>query len=214
MGDLFFWIIIGLPVFVFSGTVHEYMHAWTARKLGDYTATIQGRLTLNPLAHLDLYGTLLMIFARFGWMKPVPVNEYNFKKPVRDMALVAIAGPASNLVMAVIGAILFRVVGALTGENSSGLALTSMSFLSTLFYVFTWVNLALMAFNLLPIPPLDGYRIARFILKGKLRDIWEDIEKYSFIILLLLFLPFSPLSGLVGTYLGSVVDFLAGFFLF
>ncbi len=191
------WILLGLPAFIIAGSVHEYMHAWTAKKLGDYTATIEGRLSLNPLVHLDPIGFLFMIFFKFGWMKPVPVNEYNFKKPVRDMALTAAAGPFSNLVMAIIGSAVLWFI------SISGISMATgfMSFISGFFSTFVWVNIALMIFNLFPIPPLDGYRIVRLFIPSSGRYYWEQLERYAFIFLALIFLPFSPLSAITGQIL-------------
>lgn len=204
MNDSLFWIVIGLPIFIISGSFHEYMHAWTAKKLGDYTATTEGRLTLNPLAHIDPWGLLLMVFAHFGWMKPVPVNEYNFKNRVGGMALVALAGPLSNLFLATIGIALTLLIG--SNGISNNIYSSATSFIDLLLYIFIWVNLALAAFNFLPIPPLDGYNIMRALLPYSLRSYWEQLRNYSFIILLVLFLPFSPLSGFIGGYIQWFVD--------
>lgn len=201
MNDTIFWIITGLPIFILSGSFHEYMHAWTAKKLGDYTATSEGRLTMNPLAHIDPWGLLLMIFAHFGWMKPVPVNEYNFKNRVGGMALVALAGPISNIFLALIGIALYILLSAIFSS-----ATTFILFVFQVIYIFIWVNLALAAFNLLPIPPLDGFRILRALLPNVIRSYWESLENYSFIILLLLFIPGSPLSGFIGGYIEWFVN--------
>lgn len=185
---------MGLPAFILAGSVHEFMHAWTAKKLGDYTATLEGRLTLNPLAHLDPIGTFLMIIVRFGWMKPVPINEYNFANPVRGTALTALAGPASNLAMAILAAMIYRILNLFDPSPFGALALI------TLFVeVFTWVNVALMLFNLIPVPPLDGYRIFRAFLPKGIRYYWEQAERYAPFILLAVLLPISPLSTLTLT---------------
>lgn len=208
------WIVIGLPAFILAGTVHEYMHAWVAKKLGDYTATVEGRLTLNPLAHIDPFGLILMVIAHFGWMVPVPVNEYNFKKPVRDMALVAIAGPLSNLAMALIGAALIKFILLISNTPSASLqlflsGLTGASpllvIISLILYFFVQVNVILAVFNLLPIPPLDGYRVVRAFLPSNLRSYWEMLEKYYLFILAAILLPFSPLSVLFTGYLHAGV---------
>ncbi len=206
------YAILGFPAFLIAGTVHEFMHAYTAKLLGDYTATTEGRLSLNPLAHIDPLGLIAMIFARFGWMKPVPVNEYNFKNPVLGTAITSIAGPASNVVMALISTGLYRL---LTSEwligilgISGGFIATILVFISLFLYVFTWVNISLFIFNLIPLPPLDGYRVVRAFLPKNIRYYWEKLENFSVYILLALFLPFSPLSGLFSTYLINTVTFL------
>ncbi|MFI3186033.1 MAG: site-2 protease family protein [Methylococcaceae bacterium] len=179
------WI---LPV-IFAITVHEVAHGWVARKYGDNTAFMLGRLTLNPIKHVDLVGTIilpgiLLISGTgfiFGWAKPVPVDPRNFKNPRRDMAIVALAGPASNLLMAVGWALIARVgvtIGAQTEAVSLPLIYTGIAGIS--------INLALALINLLPIPPLDGSRILTGILPGKLAWQYNRLERYGFIILLLL----------------------------
>lgn len=197
------WAIMGLPAFLIAGTIHEYMHALAARKLGDYTATSEGRLTLNPIKHIDPLGLILIIFVRFGWMKPVPINEYNFEKPVRDTAIVAAAGPLSNLAMLGITAVLIHLLIAFTSSAN-----IVIEFVYTFLISFAWINAALTIFNLIPLPPLDGYRIVRAILPRDARYYWEMFEKYSPIVLLLIFLPFSPLSQVTTSLLLGGVNIL------
>jgi Zn-dependent protease len=144
-------LIARLIVLVIAFTFHELAHAWSADQLGDDTARRMGRLTLNPLAHLDPLGSLLLLFAGFGWAKPVPVNPYRLRpNPQVGFALVAAAGPFSNLVMALIAAIPFRFG-----------VFTQPTFLANLFFEFIYINIILMLFNLLPIAPLDGSKILR-----------------------------------------------------
>ena len=139
-----------IPVLVFALSFHEFAHGWMANRLGDPTAKHQGRLTLNPLAHLDLMGTLMLYFAGFGWAKPVPVNGENLVSPRTDMIKIAFAGPASNLLLAVIGGVLLRIL--------IGSSLFHETIIVTLIF-FTQINIALAVFNLIPIPPLDGSQI-------------------------------------------------------
>ena len=134
-------------------TVHEWAHGYTAYMLGDSTAKYEGRLTLNPLAHLDLLGTLLFLTVGFGWAKPVPIDPRAFRHPKRDTTLTALAGPASNLVLA------FLTVGIVAGAGFLGFSVESSPFGMELFQSMLWLNLGLMAFNLLPIAPLDGSKI-------------------------------------------------------
>ena len=151
--------------------VHEWAHAYAAYKLGASTAKYDGRLTINPIAHLDPLGTVLFLMVGFGWGKPVPVDPRYFKKPVRDSAIVAFAGPLSNIVLAfgafflaiLIGqkAQVLAVTGALIAPNNQPIVIT---FLSELLGDMIHINLVLMAFNLLPIPPLDGSKIIRIFL--------------------------------------------------
>ena len=144
---LFFIVAILLAI-----TVHEFSHAWVANYLGDPTAKKAGRVTLNPLAHLDPLGTIALILVRFGWGKPVPINPNNFKNPRLGSALTALAGPTSNFLLANVVAIIIKV-------SSLPLGSTMGVFLS---YVI-WFNLVLMVFNLLPIPPLDGSKFFALI---------------------------------------------------
>lgn len=177
------WI---LPV-IFAITVHEVAHGWVAKKYGDNTASMLGRLTLNPLKHIDLLGTiilpgLLLITGTgfiFGWAKPVPVNARNFKKPLHDMALVALAGPVANFVMALAWALLARL-GQIIGIESISMPLIYMGMAGIS------INLVLLLINLLPIPPLDGSRILTALLPTRLAWQYNQLERYGFIILIVL----------------------------
>jgi Zn-dependent protease len=160
-------IIIFLPSIIIALTFHEFAHAFAAYKLGDPTAKAEGRLTFNPLAHLDPMGTIMLILFRFGWGKPVPINEYNFKNPVVGTAITSIAGPSANLVLALVGTAIFQTI---TITNP---------LLSAMLLYFVLINILLMMFNLLPIPPLDGHKIVRAFLPEKIRYSWESLEKYS-----------------------------------
>ncbi len=206
MSDILQYIIFGLPAFLIAGSVHEYMHAYSAKLLGDYTATMEGRLSLNPLAHLDPLGLIVMIFARFGWMKPVPINEYNFKNPVLGTAITALAGPLSNLAMAIIGAVIYNIINIFSLGGS-----LIFAFILAFMSIFVWVNISLMLFNLIPLPPLDGYRIARLFIPKNLRYNWEKLEDYSAYIILLLFLPILPLNNLLSSFLIKGVTFFVEF---
>jgi len=179
---------------VLSSTVHEYAHALIATKLGDYTAKSVGRLTLNPIKHIDPIGLIAMIIARIGWSKPVPINEANFVKPVRDTALVALAGPVSNLILALLFAGIYHLIP------------SDLILIQTLIYYFVIINLSLMIFNLIPLPPLDGHRIMRVILPDKIRSFWEQTERYVPFIWLIIFLPISPLSTIFSTFITSVLS--------
>lgn len=175
-----------LPV-IFAITVHEVAHGWVAKKYGDNTAFMLGRLTLNPIKHIDLVGTiilpgLLLLTGTgfiFGWAKPVPVDPRYFKNPRRDMAIVALAGPVSNLLMAIAWALCVRT-GVVLGMEAISLPLiyTGVAGIS--------INLVLALINLLPIPPLDGSRILTGILPDRLAWQYNRLERYGFIILLLL----------------------------
>ncbi|GAB6034339.1 site-2 protease family protein [Galenea microaerophila] len=188
-----------LPV-IFAITVHEVAHGWVADKLGDHTARMLGRLTLNPIKHIDPIGTIvvpliLLVLGGviFGWAKPVPINPRNFKHPTKDMAWVAIAGPMSNLLMATGWAILIKVGYGLTSslpEIGNFLVYSGLAGVS--------INLILFVLNLLPIPPLDGSRVVSAFLPPKWAYEYNRIEPYGFFILLgMLFL------GLLGPLLSG-----------
>ncbi len=180
-------IIIQAPVILLSLTVHEYFHGWTANKLGDPTAKMLGRLTLNPIAHLDVLGTILMFVVGFGWAKPVPIDARNFKDPRKGTLLVAIAGPLSNLATAVVAGIILRpmIPKVLTGEIAPG----SIDSLLVIILVLALVyGVALAVFNMIPIPPLDGSRVMYAILPDKYLYPYSRFEPYGVIFLFGLFI--------------------------
>ena len=140
--------------------VHEYAHAFAAYKLGDDTAEKRGRLSLNPLNHIDPIGAISMILFRFGWAKPVPIDPRNFKKPKRDFAIVALSGPLSNIILAFISTLLFLVFYKLLPGAPSGTFNFSVLYYTCLFFsIFSSLNVGLGVFNLIPLPPFDGSRI-------------------------------------------------------
>jgi len=139
-------LILLIPVLLFALVFHEFSHGWVANKLGDPTAKYAGRLTLNPMAHLDLLGSLMILFVGFGWAKPVPVDSRYLANPRTDMMKIAFAGPASNLLLAFIAGSLIRLTG-------------NMGVLSSMLIMFAQINIMLAVFNMIPIPPLDGSQI-------------------------------------------------------
>ena len=162
---------------------HEFAHAYIADKMGDPTARYQGRLTLNPLRHLDPLGSLCMVIFGFGWAKPVPINPYNFKNPKRGMALSALAGPVSNILFAFVALIFSKVcfyIYAVNGNESFWGFF--VFFMYQLLSVIVSLNIGLAVFNLIPIPPLDGSRLVSVILPDRIAF---AIEKYEQIIMLL-----------------------------
>ena len=190
--------ILAIPLLL-AITLHEAAHGWVANKLGDNTALLLGRVSANPLKHIDLIGTIIVpiLIASispfiFGWAKPVPVNWTNLRNPKRDMALVAIAGPGSNLVMALGWAILAKICYLFMGNPVSLNPNTTHTILGLFFlsaYFGILVNLVLMVLNLIPIPPLDGSRIVASFLSPPFSRWYEKIEPFGFFILLgLLFL--------------------------
>lgn len=191
----FISFILTIPAVIIASTFHEFAHAWTAYQLGDPTAKSQGRLTLDPFKHIDPIGALMLIIFRFGWSKPVPVNPYNFERPVLDNALVASAGPISNILMIIAVAIPTRLLQLVVNPDVfSALLLFIIPFIR--------INAILALFNLIPIPPLDGSRIIKVILPKNMRYAWEGLDRYGFLILLaLLLIPFSPFPAILGIFL-------------
>jgi len=176
-------IAIMAPPFLLAITFHEFSHGYVAWRLGDPTAHNAGRLTMNPLKHLDPIGVLAFIIMKIGWAKPVPVNAAYFKNPVKDMMWVAIAGPASNLLLALVSAIAIKLL--VLSESFMPQAILWP--LVNMVAISIWFNLVLAFFNLIPIPPLDGSRILTGLLPAGAAMFFHKIERFGFIILLGLF---------------------------
>ena len=193
---------LALPL-ILAVTVHEAAHGWVADRLGDNTARALGRITLNPIKHIDWLGTVILPMAMFattgflfGWAKPVPVNPQNLHNPRRDMALVAVAGPGVNLIMALIWALLALLsTSLLQSVPQIALPLVFMSAAGV------FINVILMALNLLPFPPLDGGRVVTGLLPLGAARIYAKIEPFGFPILIIMLL-----SGLLGWFLWPVVQ--------
>ncbi len=182
-------LILSAPAILFGLTIHEFSHGYAAFILGDPTAKQSGRLTLNPLKHLDPLGTILLFlpWTRFGWAKPVPINPNNFKNPLRDFAISALAGPISNFMVAIFAGIVARILTAL-GVNGFAWKLTSY---------FVIINLILCFFNLIPIPPLDGSRLIYYLLPPELAARYGRLEQYNFLSLIVIFVIGLPLFRMV-----------------
>lgn len=182
MNDKVFDLFINALILLTAVPVHECAHVWAAHKMGDDTGKDQGRLTLNPFAHLDLWGSLMMVLVGFGWGRPAPVDPRNFKNPKRGMMLSALAGPASNFIMAFLAMIAYKVlviIGYVKG-NDTLLALSDVCVYITL------INVSLGVFNFLPIPPLDGSKIFNAILPERLYFKIMSYERYIFLALIVL----------------------------
>ncbi len=195
--DLFNILIHMLLLFT-AIPVHECAHALMADKLGDPTPRSQGRITLNPFAHLTLWGSMLLIFAGFGWGKPVAVDARNFKKPKRDMALTALAGPVSNIIMAYLSMVVYKLLisDALYGGIRSLLP-GSAQFVPMIFAYSAIINISLAVFNFLPVPPLDGSKIFNSVLPDSLYFRIMKYEQYIIVVVIIL-----VYSGLLDTPLG------------
>lgn len=174
----FTYYVLSALVILLTLTIHEYSHGYMAYRLGDNTAKSFGRLTLNPLKHLDPFGALCMLVFHFGWAKPVPINARNFKNPKRDFALVAFAGPLSNLLMAFFSAFFYLLIFSLAvRSNITSVFLQNIVKNTILFFsLFHSINIGLAVFNLLPVPPLDGSRLLNVFLPPR---IYFGIMKYE-----------------------------------
>ncbi|MDZ7587410.1 MAG: site-2 protease family protein [Patescibacteria group bacterium] len=181
-------------------TIHEFSHALIADKLGDPTASLEGRITLNPFKHLDPIGTLMLLFFRFGWGKPVPFDPFNLRHPKRDSALISLAGPASNLILAAICSIILQLIP--TAFITSALLIPIII-----------MNINLAIFNLLPVPPLDGAKILYGFLPLSWADEYNDFMKsYGTILLILLILPIGG-SSLAINLIMPIINVITNFLL-
>lgn len=203
---------ISLPAIFLAITVHEYAHGWTAYRCGDPTAKIAGRLTLNPLAHLDIIGALCLLLFRFGWAKPVPVNFSMLKNPKRDMIFVSIAGIAANLLIAIISALIVRIMMQfIPNIEFGGFAAIADKILRPVLLMLgmsVGINLALAIFNILPVPPLDGSKILMALLPYQSAYQYAKLEKYGFIILMVLMV-----TGIIQIIMLPILIFLLKIFL-
>lgn len=204
-----FVILAGLLVMALS--VHEFSHAIMADHLGDPTARLSGRVTLNPLAHLDPLGALLILVAGFGWGKPVMFDPFNLKHPQRDSALIALAGPSANLIMAILGAILLRIVLLLPYNTFTfllGEILEGKNISNGYVPGFIELNIVLAIFNLTPVGPLDGFKVVAGFLPKKYYARWMSLERYGLIFLLLLVFPIFGGTAPVFIVLNPIITFL------
>jgi Zn-dependent protease len=195
-------IIFGI-ILLTAFPVHEFSHAWVADRFGDTTPRVNGRLTLNPLAHLDPIGSLMMIIAGFGWAKPVPINPYVLQRHSRSATMwVSIAGPGSNFIMAILAAIPFRLglVSVAAISQPAGSVIPSFSWF---LFMFIYVNLWLMLFNLIPLFPLDGEKVLDYLLPPSAARVLETIRPYGPMLLMVLII----LPSFVGfNFMGNVIQ--------
>ena len=197
-------MIYAIPGLLIAMTVHEWAHAKVADNLGDYTPRMQGRLTLNPISHIDPIGLIMLFFAQIGWAKPVPINPNNFSNYRNGVMQVSLAGPLSNLIVALVATVLF----ALTFKYNM-----SAHWLTAILQLIIIYNVNFAIFNLVPIPPLDGSKVLLSLLPGEMAYKYETsiIARYSFILLILLVFTgilgfiIRPISGLIISFLNIIV---------
>jgi Zn-dependent protease len=203
MNDSISQLIIMAPPLLLALTVHEFAHGYVAFRLGDPTANALGRLTLNPLKHLDPLGTIAFFVFNFGWAKPVPVNPAYFRNPDKDMLWVALAGPATNLALAVISALMAKVISLLAQLIPySAVGEAILVPLSSTLIASVWINLVLCILNVLPIPPLDGSKILAGLLPPDLARSYASFEKYGFLLIILL-----AVTGVLSKLIVPIIKF-------
>jgi Zn-dependent protease len=216
LGDLFnnpISFFLWLFALVVAIDIHEFSHALLADRLGDPTPRMQGRLTLNPMAHLDTFGTIMLLIAHFGWGKPVQFDPYNLRNPRRDAAIISIAGPISNLILASLCSLLLRILLALHGSIQGNTILSMINYgtIQVLQPVIV-LNIMLAIFNLVPVHPLDGFKIVGGILSPEQAREWNKLERYGMIILLFLIFPFfgsiSPIQQVISPIINVLVSIL------
>ena len=192
-------LLLTIPALLWALSFHEFCHGLAARLVGDPTAERYGRLTLNPLAHFDVIGTLMLLFVGFGWAKPVPINTRYFRHPRRDLIIVSLAGIAGNILTAVVSVLFLRFMGeywyALTGRAGLTIIVQMIN-----------INMGLAAFNLIPIPPLDGSRVLEAFLPLKYMHYYYWLERYGMIILLVLLM-----TGIINVIFEPIISFLWNF---
>lgn len=202
-------LILLAPPLLLALTCHEFAHGYVAYRLGDPTAKDLGRLSLNPLKHLDPIGTIAFFFIKFGWAKPVPVNPHYFKDPKKDMLWVALAGPATNLALAIVSATLAKGLWFFASQLPySTLAEAILVPLNGMLIASVWINLVLCIFNFLPIPPLDGSRILMGLLPNGLAASYMKFERYGFVLVLIL-----AFSGVLSKVIMPLISFANGLLL-
>ena len=204
IGHIIQQVIILAPPFLFALTFHELAHGYVAWRLGDPTAKNEGRLTMNPLKHIDPLGVVAFIIMKIGWAKPVPVNPSYFRDPQKGMLFVALAGPGANIVLAVVSAILVKAL-----IKFPVLPMFVLQPLAEMLVASVWINVMLAVFNCLPIPPLDGSKVLMGVLPRDMARSYEKLEPFGFVLLLILFY-FGILSSIIGPIIRSANNLLLG----
>lgn len=203
-------LLLIAPAILVALTVHEFAHAYVANRYGDDTAKRSGRLSLNPLRHLDPLGTIMIFLVHFGWAKPVPVNPYNLRNPKKDMLWISAAGPMSNMALALISGLLLRILLVSAGTYDK---YSVLGFVIFMVVMSLQINLALAVFNILPIAPLDGSKILAGLLPARYSSIIFTAERYGpFILLGLIILGRATGVSILGGLIWPFVDFFSRLF--
>jgi len=206
MTDYILGLLISIPGLLLALSMHEFAHGYAAYLMGDNTAKYSGRLSLNPMHHLDPIGTLCLFLFHFGWAKPVPINPYNFRNRRSGIITVSLAGPFMNFILALVSTILINLVLRYAPGN------LFTQFIYKVIYYSIELNVGLMCFNLIPIPPLDGSKVLIEILPYRYREYFYQIERYSsFILMALLFTNvLSPVLLTMRSFVFNVINFIVG----
>lgn len=188
------FLYLGISLLI-AITIHEFSHAYIADRMGDPTPRLNGRVTLNPLAHLDPVGTLALLIVQFGWGKPVPVDPYNLQDPKKDNALISLAGPASNLILAGLLAVFIKF--------------THLIPLTAFWYILIIINVNLAIFNLLPIPPLDGSKILLWLLPSETAyELEDNLNRYGTMLLLFILFPWIAGNSIASMVISPIIGFI------
>lgn len=201
-------LLLGVPITLIALSGHEFAHGFVSDKLGDPTPRNSGRLTLNPLAHLDIMGTILMVLTGFGWAKPVMVDPRYYKNPKSGMALTAAAGPLANLIMAFLGLLIYALFFIINMKFKLSLD-SAVQMTGEIAYLFAFRNLCFMVFNIIPIPPLDGFKVLGIFVPDKIYYTVLQYERYAILLIMLLSLT-GAFSAVIGTGVNLAMNGIMG----
>jgi len=206
MADKLLGLLLSIPGLILALSLHEFAHGYAAYKMGDNTAKYQGRLSLNPFDHLDPIGTLCLFLFRFGWAKPVPINPYNFRNRRLGVIAVSLAGPFMNFLVALVSAFVYVAIFQFLPHGK----ITQFALLVV--YYSIQLNIGLMCFNLIPIPPLDGSKVLLELLPYRYREIFYNLERYSSLLLMVLLFTniLSPALGAARSFVEGIIYYIVG----
>ena len=199
-------LLLSVPGLIIALSFHEFAHGYAAYKMGDNTAKYSGRLSLNPLDHLDTMGTICLFLCGFGWAKPVPINPYNFKNHRLGVVIVSLAGPLMNFVIALVSAFIYFGIVTFAPINMF------VTFIANIMYFCMYLNIGLMCFNLIPIPPLDGSKVLLEFLPYRYRQTFYRLERHASFILMILLITdvLNPVLGTMRNFVETIIYFIVG----